>query len=108
MKRDAKRVFLDKLELLAVDLYRRGDSCSHGEPWKSQRKFLWGFCTAGLEISLVTQKEIQEIINKSHLTVFGESRAARKRRFQTLLSESGETDWDVFDAPTFERKSNLE
>ena len=104
MTKDAKYRFLSKLERLAEELYRRGDSVSHDDEWEKQRSFMYGFCDSGKTISLVTQEDIQRVIDKAHLRVYGEERLARKERLKPLEDESGEPDWDAFDSPTFERK----
>ena len=104
MTKDAKYRFLSRLETLAEELYQRGDSVSHGDEWERRRSFMSGFCDSGTTISLVTQEDIQRVIDKAHMRVFGEERLARKERLKPLEDESGEPDWDAFDSPTFERK----
>ena len=64
-----------------------------------------GFCDSGKTISLVTQEDIQRVIDKAHLRVYGEERLARKERLKPLKDESSEPDWDAFDSPTYERKA---
>ena len=105
MNKDAKYRFLSKLKTLAEELYQRGDSVSHDEEWEKQRSFMYGFCHSGITISLVTQEDIQRVIDKAHMRVYGEERLARKERLKPLEGESGEPDWDAFDSPTYERKS---
>ena len=104
MIKDAKYRFLSRLETLAEGLYQRGDSVSHDDEWEKRRSFMYGFCESGKTISLVTQEDIQRVIDKAHMRVFGEDRLARKERLKPLEDESGEPDWDVFDSPTYERK----
>ena len=106
--KDAKYRFLSKLEQMAEELYRRGDSINHDEAWEQQRSFLWGYGDAGKTIKLVTPEDIQQVIDKAHNRVYGESRVSRIERLKPIGSGSGseEPDWDVFDEPTFERKRN--
>ena len=104
MNKDAKYRFLSKLERLAEELYQRGDSLSHDDEWEESRSFMYGFCDSGKTISLVTQEDIQRVIDKAHIRVYGEERLARKQRLKPLKDETGEPDWDAFDAPTYERK----
>ena len=104
MNKDAKYRFLSKLERLAEELYQRGDSFSHDDEWEKSRSFMHGFCDSGKTISLVTQEDLQRVIDKAHIRVYGEERLARKQRLKPLKDESGEPDWDAFDAPTYERK----
>ena len=104
MNKNAKYRFLSKLERLAEELYQRGDSVSHDDEWDKSRSFMYGFCESGKTISLVTQEDIQRVIDKAHIRVYGEERLARKQRLKPLKDETGEPDWDAFDAPTYERK----
>ena len=104
MTRDNKYRFLSKLESLAEELYQRGDSVSHDDEWDKSRSFMYGFCNAGLTISLVNQEEVQRAIDKAHMRVYGEERLARKERLKPLEDECGEPNWDAFDSPTYERK----
>ena len=105
MTKDAKQRFLHKLEQMAEDLYRQGDSISHDDAWVAKRNFIWGYSNAGKTIKLVTAEEIQTAIDRSHKLVYGESRENRKQQFEQLLSGSENIDWDAFNAPTYERKS---
>ena len=104
MTKDARQRFLSKLEKMAEELYRRGDSANHDDAWERQRSFLSGYSDAGKTINLATSKDIQQVIDRAHERVFGESRLSRKERLQPLNTESEEPDWDAFDSPTFERK----
>ena len=105
MSTDAKYKLLSKLEQMAEELYRRGDSVTHDEAWERHRSFLWGFADAGKTIQLVGAKDIQRVIDEAHERVYGESRLARIERLSPIGDGSEEPDWDAFDAPTFERKS---
>ena len=106
MTKDAKYRFLFKLEQMAEELYRRGDSINHDEAWKQQRSFLCGYGDAGKTIKLVTPEDIQQVIDKAHEHVYGESRISRIERLTPMGDGSEEPDWDFFDEPTFERKRN--
>ena len=105
MTKDAKHRFLSKLEQMAAELYRRGDSINHDDVWERQRSFLWGYGDAGKTINLVSAEDIQQVIDRAHEQVFGESRVSRIERLKPLAGESGEPDWDAFDSPTYERKA---
>lgn len=104
MTKDAKHRFLSKLEQMAEELYRRGDSVSHDAAWETRRSFLWGYGDAGKTIGLVAAQDIQTVIDRAHERVYGESRLARIERLQPLGDGSGEPDWDAFDSPTYERR----
>jgi hypothetical protein len=79
--KDAKNRFLNKLEKMAEALYRAGDSVSHDDPWEHQKNYLWGYSNAGKTIELVSAKEIQEVIDRAHLKVFGEAIATPCKRY---------------------------
>lgn len=104
MTKDAKTRFLTKLEQMAEALYHMGDSTSHDDTWVQQRNYLWGYGNAGKTIQLVTADEIQEVIDRAHLKVYGEARTARAERLKPLGDGSEVPDWDAFDEPTFERR----
>ena len=106
MTKDAKHRFLSKLEQMAEELYRHGDSISHDEAWEAKRGFIWGYGDAGKTINLVTAQEIQAVIDCAHKRVFGESRENRIDRLTPLQGDSAEIDWGAFDSPSYERKSN--
>jgi len=108
MTKDAKCRFLSKLEQMAEELYRHGDSINHDEAWERQRSFLWGYGDAGKTINLVTSEDIQQVIDRAHERVYGESRVSRIERLKPIEDESGEPDWDAFDSPTYERKATTE
>ena len=103
MTKDAKFRFLSKLEQLAEELYRRGDSVNHDEAWERQKSFLWGYGDAGKTINLVTSEDIQTVIDRAHERVYGESRVSRLERLNPIADKGNIPDWDAFDSPTYER-----
>ena len=103
MTKDAKYRFLSKLEQLAEELYRRGDSVNHDEAWERQKSFLWGYGDAGKTINLVTSEDIQTVIDRAHERVYGESRVSRLERLKPIADKENSPDWDAFDSPTYER-----
>ena len=103
MTKDAKFRFLSKLEQLAEELYRRGDSVNHDEAWERQRSFLWGYGDAGKTINLVTSEDIQTVIDRAHERVYCESRVSRLERLNPIADKGNIPDWDAFDSPTYER-----
>lgn len=105
MTKDAKHRFLNKLEQMAEELYRRGDSISHDDAWEMKRSFVWGYGDAGKTIKLVTEEEIQAVIDRAHELVYSESRVNRIERLKPIRSGIEEIDWNVFDSPSYERKS---
>ena len=105
MTKDAKLRFLSKLEQMAEELYRLGDSISHDEAWEKKQSFLWGYGEAGKTINLVTADDVQEVIDRAHIKVYNESRLSRIERLKPLGDTSEAPDWDSFDTPTYERKA---
>ena len=105
MTNDTKYRFLDKLEQLAGELYRHGDSISHDDAWEKKRSFIWGYGDAGKTVNLVTAEEIQAVIDRAHQRVYGENRVNRIERLRPLRDNSDEIDWDAFDTPAYERRS---
>ena len=99
MSTDAKYKLLSKLEQMAEELYRHGDSVTHDEAWARHRSFLWGFADAGKTIQLVTSEDIQRAIDRAHERVYGESRIARIERLSPIGDGSEEPDWNAFDSP---------
>ena len=89
---------------MAEALYRAGDSISHDESWEYQKNYLWGYSNAGKTIELVSAEEIQEVIDRAHLKVYGEARADRAERPKPLGDGSEVPEWDAYDEPTFERR----
>lgn len=104
MKINANQKFLGDVERMAEALYREGDSISHGDSWDKRQSFIAGFCKAGLNLEVATSGEIQDAIDKAHVSVYGQDRAARRAQYQSIQNDTGDPDWDAFDVPTFERK----
>ena len=73
-----------------------------------KRSFIWGYGDAGKTVNLVTAEEIQAVIDRAHEKVYGEGREDRIERLSPIRNESEEIDWDAFDSPSYERKSNSE
>ena len=84
MTKDAKYRFLTKLEEMAEALYRAGDSVSYDAAWERRKNYLWGYCSAGKTVELVGAEEIQHVIDRAHLKVYGEARSARAERLKPL------------------------
>ena len=106
MTKDAKHRFLNKLEQMAEELYRRGDSISHDDAWEKKRSFIWGYGDAGKTVNLVTAEEVQAEIDRAHEKVYGEGRQARIERLSPIRNGSEGIDWHALDSPAYERKFN--
>ena len=105
MTTNSKLKFLAKLEQMSEELYRQGDSVSHGDDWKTKRSFLWGFAEAGRTLNLVSKEDIQRAIDRAHYRIFGEDRLTRIGRHAASRNEDA-PDWDAFDSPTYERMTH--
>ena len=108
----AKADFLRELAKYAKDLYELGDFTCEDEKRVNLSSKIEGFAVAGSIIELVTRAEIQKVIDKAHFAQFGEEREARRTR---ILEERAaqkderdldeEVDWDVYDSPAKDRRS---
>ena len=106
MTTNSKLKFLAKLEQMSEELYRQGDSVSHGDGWESKRSFLWGFAEAGRTLNLVSREDIQRVIDRAHSHIFGEDRVARIERLKASSDGNDVPDWDAFDSPSYVRKKS--
>ena len=107
----AKADFLRQLSIYATELYEMGDFTSTDPDRQLMSAKIEGFAAAGATIEVVTPDEVQTVIDKAHMTKFGEAREARRARILAERSEkddgkSGaeEVDWDVYDSPAKDRK----
>ena len=107
----AKADFLRRLRELARELYELGDFTCEDEKRVNLSSRIEGFAEAGSVIELVTRTEIQMVIDKAHLEVFGEERDARRTRILKERAVKGSSEntpndvnWDVYDSPAKDRK----
>ena len=102
----AKADFLRDLVKVTTELYAIGDFTINDPNWAILSARLDGFIRAGLLIEVATRDEIQKAIDQVHWDVFDETREARRKRIARETSESltGQ-DWDVFDSPAYDRKT---
>ena len=107
----AKADFIRRLRELATELYDLGDFTTKNPQRDILSATIKGFVDAGTTLEVVSSQDIQNVIDKVHLSKFGETREARKNR---ILEESVEkasedtledvVDWDAFDSPAMDRK----
>ena len=107
----AKADFLRQLSIYATELYEMGDFTSIDPDRKLMSAKIEGFAKAGATIEVVTPDEVQTVIDKAHMTKFGEAREARRARILAEQSKKDgrdsvaeEVDWDVYDSPAKDRK----
>ena len=100
-----KRLFLKELRDMADDLYSHGDSHEPSEIWKQKSSLLDGFVKAGMLMDVVKMKDVQDIIDASHLERFGEKREERSLRLKTAegMKIDNEIDWNKYESPAFTR-----
>jgi hypothetical protein len=98
-----KHDYLAALEQLVRALYADGDGRDKSQKWALALAHTRGFAQAGRVIGLVDGEEIQEVIDRIHLEVFGESRLARRERLDGVEAKAGRKEWDDFDSPAYER-----
>ena len=108
----AKADFLRELAKYAKDLYTMGDFTCEDEKRVNLSSKIEGFAAAGSIIELVTRAEIQKVIDKAHFAEFGEEREVRRTRIleERTKTKDGtdlgdEVDWDVYDSPAKDRRS---
>ena len=107
----AKADFLRQLSIYATELYEMGDFTSIDPDRKLMSAKIEGFAKAGATIEVVTPDEVQTVIDKAHMTKFGEAREARRARILAEQSKKDgrdsvaeEVEWDVYDSPAKDRK----
>ncbi|CAA0082991.1 hypothetical protein [Zhongshania aliphaticivorans] len=72
------------------------------KPSSTEKHRLEGFIQAGVFMGLVSQSEMVELMEQTHLLVFNKTIAERKAD-KLSTWQSGELDYSQFDSPTFER-----
>ena len=102
----AKADYLRELAKFAKELYELGDFTSEDPERAKLSAKIEGYAAAGTTIAVVTSAEVQSVIDKAHEASFGESRSERGARIGNLEEHVELRDWEVFDAPTFERQNS--
>ena len=93
--------YLDATRDLLRELYSIEDNNS--DNYERTRNKLDGFIQAGVVIGIADRKELQDIIDKEHLDIFGITRKQRRAELKLEKRES-EIDWDIYDTPTIHRR----
>ena len=108
----AKADYLRQLRKYVSELYEFGDfTCVHPERLALSSK-LEGYAVAGTTIEIVSQKEVQDVIDGEHLKKFGEGREERRLRIleekkqvaDQMLLDDAPSDWEIYDSPAKDRK----
>lgn len=93
--------YLNAIKDHLTELYSLQDSAS--ETYQRLKNRLDGFIHAGLVIDIVSHDEVQKIVEKEHMRVFGMT--VKQRGIELKLdSRTAEVDWDLYDTPTIHRK----
>lgn len=107
----AKADYLRELAKFATELYELGDFTSEDPERAKLSAKIEGYAAAGTTVAVVTSAEVQSVIDKAHLTKFGEEREARRARIleeradkSADIETEGAFDWDVYDSPAKDRK----
>ena len=96
-----RRQFLKGLKELCDELYTLGDSHEPSQKWKEKAALTTGYIEAGLLIEIVTNDEIEKVIEDCHFIAFGESKSERRARRASKSDESHQDiDWSIFDSPS--------
>jgi len=66
------------------------------------RNELHGFFQAGILLKVITTQEINNLIDKEHMTAFGKTK--KQRNIDEKIEINTETDWDKYDEPSYQRK----
>ena len=96
-----RAVFEKRFEELLQSLYAFGDAKVTAKEQLSQK--IEGFIEAGLLLEVTDNTRLQEIVDRVHLEVFGESLADRRKAAK--LGRQTIKDWSLYDRPAFERLS---
>ena len=66
------------------------------------RNELHGFFQAGILLQVISNKEVDDLIDKEHMTAFGKTK--KQRNIDEKIEINTETDWDKYDEPSYQRK----
>ena len=94
-----RAVFEKRFEELLQSLYAFGDAKVPAKEQLSQK--IEGFIEAGLLLEVTDNTRLQEIVDRVHLEVFGESLADRTKAAK--LGLTSDRDWTEYERPSFER-----
>jgi hypothetical protein len=95
-----KQSFIDSCMHQLIDIFE--DAKKHQK--NDKKKFrLEGFIHAGKALSIFSNEEAQELMEKAHFSVFGESIESRKLRKANIKEAVARGDDDYIDIPAYER-----
>lgn len=66
------------------------------------RNELHGFFQAGILLKVMTNKEVDDLIDKEHMAAFGKTK--KQRNIDEKIEINTETNWDKYDEPAYQRK----
>ena len=93
--------YLNATKELLQQLYSIEDN--HSDNYERTRNKLDGFMQAGIVIGIASKKELQDVIDKEHMDIFGITIKQRRAELKLEKKES-EIDWDIYDTPTIHRR----
>ena len=93
--------YLNATKELLQQLYSIEDNNS--DNYERTRNKLDGFMQAGIVIGIASKKELQDVIDKEHMDIFGITIKQRRAELK-LEKKENEIDWDIYDTPTIHRR----
>ena len=61
-----------------------------------------GFFSAGILLRVITNKELEVIIDEEHMKAFGKTK--KQRRIEEKIEPKTEPDWSRYETPAYQRK----
>ena len=95
---------ISRLVRLIEHLYSLGDGRSGSTDWKIHQARTIGFVEACKLLEVLDGAQVQELIDRCHLSAFGETRQQREGRLGSIEHYVEHGDWGIFDTPAYERK----
>lgn len=92
--------FLEELATILTSYYHKLEGRGSADP--IDKAYLDGFIRAGMISEVASLAEIQSVIDKTHIDVFGVS-IAERRQSRALAGEDPKA-WDVYESPAWKRK----
>lgn len=91
--------YIANLEQVLIDYYQKLDLNRIAKPL--DKAYLDGFLAAGKAIG-ITNKELQDSINRVHFDMF--KKTIEERRAENALGGENTDSWKIFDEPAWKRK----
>ena len=96
-----KTKYTDVVRFMLSKYYGYGDLKSPKS--KQLNDEIGGFFKAGVLLEIVTNEELQQLVDEEHLLAFGKTIKQRRIEEKTGV-KSTERNWDIYDSPSINRK----